>query len=195
MVTIGYSFPYVAKYDGSSGTDKYTEGMDLGAGVSYSDSIEVAEDNNFYANNTVDESDSGTFVSGEATVTINGLKVEAAKLILGIKNTASVAETTWAKYDDDTKPTEFGYGHVKKTREKGKDQYWGFVLTRVVFNIPGETAETQEQEINWQTQELTATILRSINGKHEWRAVTETPFESEQEAYDAVKAYLSQTGA
>lgn len=195
MVTIGYSYPYVAKYDGSSGTDKYTGGMDLGEGVSYSDSITSADENNFYANNKISETDSGNFVSGEATITINGLKPEAAKLTLGVKNQSSISTTQWDDYDDDTEPPEVGYGHVKMTRENGADQFWGVVLPRVKFALPGDSSETKGESINWQTQELTATIMRSLNGKHKWRSVTNTPFDTEAEAYAAVKAFLSQTGA
>lgn len=193
MVTVGYSYPYIAKYDGSAGKDKYTSGMDLGEGVSYEDSIEVGESAEFYANNRVSEVDGGNFVSGEATITINGLDSQAAKMLFGIKTQTTLEDVVWLKYDDDTQPCEFGYGHVKKTKHKGKYQYWGFVLPRVMFAIHSENAETQEKEINFQTQELSATILRSLNNKHEWRVVTEQPFDTEEEAYTAVKAYLNQS--
>ena len=194
MVTIGYSYPYIAKYDGSGGQDKYTGGMDFGEGVGYSDSIEVSESNDFYANNKISESDTGKFVSGEATITINGITPEAAKMVFGITETTEVETTTWLKYNDDTKSPELGYGHVKKTRENGQDKYWGFVLPRVALSIPSEKLETQQEKINWQTQEVKATILRSLNGKHDWKAVSETSFNTETEAYEAVKAFLSQNG-
>lgn len=192
-VTIGYSYPYIARYDGSTGTDKYTDGMDLGAGVSYSDSIEVADDNDFFANNQIDESDTGRFVSGEANITINALSAEAAKMALGIKNQTTVPEdTTWDDYDDDTVPPDLGYGHVKKLRDKGVDKFQAFILPRVKMALPSEAATTQGEELDWQTQELTATIMRSLNGKHKWRSIAPTLFDTEQEAYEAVKAYLGQ---
>lgn len=192
MVTIGYSYPYIALYDGSTGSDKYTQGMDLGSGVSYSDSIEVADDNDFYANNRVDESETGKFVSGEATITVNGLTAAVAKVVLGVKNQTEVSTTQWDDYDDDAAPPEIGYGHVKKVREKGEDKYIAVVYPRMQLNIPSSSAETQEKEINWQTQELTAKIFRSLNGKHKWKSEVPTPFSTEAEAYAAVKAYLSQ---
>ena len=195
MVTIGYSKPYVALYNGSTGQDAYTEGMNLGGGVSYSDSIEVADDNDFYADNRVDETESGVFTSGEATITINYLSATAAKMVLGLTNQQTVSTTKWDAYDDDTTPPDVGYGHVKKVMDGGVVQYIGFVLPRVKFALPSESAETQGESIDWQTQELTATIMRSLNGKHSWRYVTETPFDTEDEAYQAVVAFLSQTGA
>ena len=195
MVTIGYSKPYVALYNGSTGQDVYTGGMDLGGGVSYSDSIDVADDNNFYADNKIDESETGTFVSGEATITVNYLSATAAKMVLGLTNQIEVGDVQWDSYDDDANPPEIGYGHVKKVMNAGVIQYIGFVLPRVKMALPSEAAETQGESIDWQTQELTATIMRSINGNHPWRCVADTPFDTEDEAYAAVKAFLSQAGA
>ena len=193
MVTIGYSKPYVAKYSGSGGKDTYTSGMSLGGGVSYSDSIEVADDNDFYADNRVDETESGVFTNGEATITVNYLSAEAAKMVLGLKNQTTVGDVQWDDYDDDANPPDIGYGHVKKVMNDGVIQYIGFVLPRVKMALPSESAETQGETIDWQTQELTATIMRSLNGKHPWRAVADTPFDTEDEAEAAVVAYLSQT--
>lgn len=193
MVTIGYSKPYVALYSGSGGKDTYTSGMSLGGGVSYSDSIEVADDNNFYADNRINETESGVFTSGEATITVNYLSAEAAKMCLGLTNQTAVGDVQWDNYDDDATPPDIGYGHVKKVMDNGNIQYIAFVLPRVKMALPNETAETQGETINWQTQELTATIMRSLNGKHAWRAVADTPFDTEDEAEAAVVAYLSQT--
>ena len=195
MVTIGYSKPYVAIYNGSAGQDAYTQGMDLGGGVSYSDSIEVADDNDFYADNKVDETESGVFTSGEATITVNYLSAAAAKLVLGVTNQQEVGTTQWDAYDDDANPPDIGYGHVKKVTDGGVVKYIGFVLPRIKMALPNESAETQGETIDWQTQELTATIMRSLNGNHAWRYVASTPFDTEAEAYAAVKAFLSQDGS
>lgn len=193
MVTIGYSKPYVALYNGSTGKDAYTQGTDLGGGVSYSDSIEVADDNDFYADNRVDETESGVFTSGEATITVNYLSATAAKMVLGLKNQQEISTTQWDAYDDDANPPDIGYGHVKKVMDDGVIKYIGFVLPRIRMALPSESAETQEESINWQTQELTATIMRSLNGKRPWRCVAATPFDTEDAAYAAVKAFLSQS--
>lgn len=193
MVTIGYSKPYVALYSGSGGKDTYTSGMSLGGGVSYTDSIEVADDNDFYADNRVDETESGVFTSGEATMNVNYLSPAAAKMILGLTNQTTVGDVQWDDYDDDANPPDVGYGHVKKVMNDGVIQYIAFVLPRIKFALPNESAETQGENIDWQTQELTATIMRSLNGKHKWRSGVPTPFDTEEEAEAAVVAYLSQT--
>lgn len=193
MVTIGFSKPYVALYSGAGGKDTYSSGMSLGGGVNYSDSIEVADDNNFYADNRIDETESGVFTGGTATITVNYLQEAAAKMVLGLTNQTTVGDVQWDDYDDDATPPDIGYGHVKKVMDNGDIQYIACVLPRVKMALPNESAETQGETINWQTQELTATIMRSLNGKHAWRAVAETPFDTEDEAEAAVVAYLSQT--
>lgn len=193
MVTIGYSKPHIALYNGEGGKDTYTSQMSLGGGVSYSDSIEVADDNDFYADNRVDETESGVFTSGEAAITVNYLSAEAAKMALGLKNQTAVGDVQWDDYDDDATPPDLGYGHVKKVMDDGAIKYIAFILPRVKMALPSESAETQGETIDWQTQELTATIMRSLNGKHPWRAVADTPFDTEDEAEAAVVAYLSQT--
>lgn len=193
MVTIGYSKPYVALYSGEGGKDTYTGGMALGGGVSYSDSIDVADDNNFYADNMIDESESGVFTGGSADISVNFLSQTAAKMILGLKSTTSVGDTQWNLYDDESTPPDIGYGHVKKVMDNGDIKWVPFVLPRVKFNLPAESAETQEDSINWQVQELSLTIMRSLNGTHPWRAITNEVYNTEAEAYEAVTAYLSQS--
>ena len=193
MVGSGFSKPYVALYSGSGGKDTYTKGMSLGGGVGYSDSIEVADDNDFYADNRVDETESGVFTSGEATITVNYLSPEAAKMVLGLTNQTTVGDVQWDDYDDDTTPPDIGYGHVKQVVENGVIKYAAFILPRVKMALPSESAETRGESIDWQTQELTATIMRSLNGKHKWRSVLPKFFDTEGEAEAAVVAYLSQT--
>lgn len=193
MVGSGFSKPYVALYSGSGGKDTYTNGMSLGGGVGYSDSIEVADDNDFYADNRVDETESGVFTSGEATITVNYLSPEAAKMVLGLTNQTTVGSVQWDDYDDDTTPPDIGYGHVKQVVENGATKYAAFILPRVKMALPSESAETRGESIDWQTQELTATIMRSLNGKHKWRSIPPKFFDTEDEAAAAVVAYLSQT--
>ena len=54
-VCIGFSDPYVAKYNENGGTISYTEGMKLARGVSVKVSPEVSDGNTFYADNIAAE--------------------------------------------------------------------------------------------------------------------------------------------
>ena len=64
MVTTGFSKPYVAKYANTGSTVTYSDGMILARGVSLSVEIDTADDNNFYCDNVIGETESTQFTSG-----------------------------------------------------------------------------------------------------------------------------------
>ena len=63
------------------------------------------------------------------------------------------------------------------------------VYQKIRFQYPGEDASTQEDEIDWQTQELTADIFRSDDANHNWQMLG-TEVATEAEAEKALKKYL-----
>ena len=77
MVTTGFSLPYVAKYSATGQTVTYSGGMKMGRGVSLSLEIETADDNNFYADNVLAETESSNFTSGTATITVDGCNADS----------------------------------------------------------------------------------------------------------------------
>ena len=66
MAIIGVSKPYVAKYSNTDTTVSYTSGQILDKMTEIDISINSAEDNNFYADNSIAESDS-SFSGGSVT--------------------------------------------------------------------------------------------------------------------------------
>ena len=86
-VCTGFSKPYVALYTASGGAVTYSSGQLLARGVSVSASADQADDNNFYADNVIAETESGVFTSGELTLTVDGLLQAAEKLIIMVFNT------------------------------------------------------------------------------------------------------------
>ena len=83
-VTIGFSKPYVALYSESGGTVTYSSGQLLARGVSVSVESDSSDNNNFYADNIVAETDAGSFTGGTATLTVDGLLQDAEKLVQGL---------------------------------------------------------------------------------------------------------------
>lgn len=195
MVTTGFSKPYVAKYAATGTTVTYSGGMDLGRGVSLTVSPETADDNNFYADNVLAESETGTFTGGSATVTIDGLEPEAATLILALPAATSLQVATGTTvqmqgYSDTISPPYCGYGCVKRTMMQGVVGYWPLILPKVKFSVPGDEAATQEDRINWQTQELSLSLFRDDTAAHNWKVISTEPLTTEDAAYAAVKAFL-----
>lgn len=194
MVTTGYSKPYVAKYSHEGTTVTYTEGMPLGRGVSLSLNIETADDNNFYADNVIAETESGKFTNGSATITVDGLSNDAATLVFGLPEPESVqvseSPVQMQGYGEALNPPYVGYGCVKRTQDHGKVEYWPVILPKIKFAVPSEEMATQEENIEWQTQELSATIERDDTEKQNWKRVSATGFATEAEAYAVVTAIL-----
>lgn len=165
-VITGYSNPYVALYNVSTaGVISYASKQALARGVEVNIEVEVTDDNRFYADNIVAENEPGRFVSGTLTATVDGLKDTANDLILGL--TANTAGYT--DYDDDQAIPYCGFGCVVRYMEDGVESYMAIVLPKVQFNEPAVAASTQEEEIDWQTQELTAQIFKDDSTKHKWK--------------------------
>ena len=194
MVTTGFSMPYVAKYANTGTTVTYTSGMDLARGVSLSLEIDTADDNNFYANNVLAEVETAQFTSGSATVTVDGLSNEAATLIFGLP---AAPETTLQMqgYGEALNPPYVGFGCVRRTQMEGKVEYWPLILPKIKFGLPSDEMATQEDQIDWQTQELTATIQRDDTTAKNWKVISAEGLATEAEAYAAVKAFLGGAGA
>lgn len=167
-VCTGYSKPYVAVYSESSGTVTYTGGMRLGRGVSVSLDIDAADDNTFYADNVAAESASGVFGGGSGTFTIDGLKRDAERLIYGIPAADSDG---MIHYGDSMTIPYVGIGYIKRYMEDGVTTYVPVILRKAKFQTAGDDAATQEEEINWQTQELTAQLFRDDTTNHDWRLI------------------------
>ena len=188
-VCTGYSKPYVALYVNTAGVISYTDGQLLARGVSVSLDIDAADDNNFYADNIIAESASGTFGGGSVTLVNDGLKRAAARLIYGLP---AADGDGWVACDDDTDIPHVGIGYIKRYMEDGVTSYVPVVLKKCKFAMFGDDAETQEDEIDWQTQELTATVMRDDSTKHCWRLLG-NEYSTEALAEAALKAALDIT--
>lgn len=164
-VITGFSKPHVALYGNSGGTISYTSGQVLARGVSVSFDIdEATDDNKFYADNILAESVAGQFGGGTVTLTVDGLFTNAEKLIMGLPAEAS----NWTDYNDDVNTPYCGVGFVVRYMSEGATTYVPIWLNKVKFNMPKIDASTQGEEIDWQTQELSAAVMRDDSSKHCW---------------------------
>ena len=172
-VITGYSMPKVAKYDET--TNAYSDLMALARGVSVTVDAETADSNDFYADNVLAESATGTFSGGTVTLEVDGLKDDARTLIQGLATPTSITVGTDSvnvmMYDDEQKAPYCGVGFVIRYMEAGVTSYVPVVLPKVLFDVDAIEAATQEEEIDWQTTELSATIFRSDDEKHTWRRI------------------------
>lgn len=197
-VCTGFSFPFVAKYSATGGTVTYADGMELARGVEVSIEPEVGDTDPFYANNVAAETVPGKFTGGTATLTVDGLKDEAETLIMGLPepDSLSYGESKTAnllKYGDAMNPPYVGIGFVVRYMSDGVESFSPVVLTKARFQTPTTSAATQEDQIEWQTQELTADLMRDDSADKVWKIVAKD-VATEAEAVEILKAILKIEG-
>lgn len=193
-VITGYSKPYVALYNPNNGSPTYSSGMPLARGVDVSVESETGDATNFYADNVLAESVGGVFTGASITMTVDGLKDAARKLIMGLPDPTSVTvgqnTVDVYEYDDRQVIPNVGIGFIIRYMESGVTTYQPVVFTKASFAVDGIDAATQEEEVEFQTTELTASLMRDDSANHVWRriGVDQT---TEAAAEDVVKALLN----
>ncbi len=197
MATIGLSKPYYAIYDwdGTAETEpSYKEGGLLGKYTDLSISLDEGSDNILYADNGPAESDN-QFSGGTASITTDDLRPDALTPVWGVKSEdigegVTVSEDAkWYVFDDDQNIPYLGLGGVIKKKINGAYKWVAFILTKVQLSNPGIVATTQGETISWQTQSLSARIMRADDAKHRWFMLS-SALDTEADAEAAVKAYL-----
>lgn len=192
-VCTGFSKPYVAKYSNAGGAVTYSGVMQLARGVSVSLSLNTTDDNTFYADNVSAETAPATFTGGTATLTVDGLLVAAEKFVLGLPEATNVeaggSQVAVSHYGDGMEIPYVGVGFVVRYQSAGVITYAPVVLTKARFQQPGLDAATQEESIDWQTQELTVDLMRDDTTNHDWKLVGADQ-STEAAAEEVLKAIL-----
>lgn len=193
-VITGYSKPFVALYNNNEGTITYSSGMPLARGVDVSVEAETGDAVNFYADNVMAESVGGVFTGATITMTVDGLKDAARKLIMGLPNaeplTVGSDSVDIYTYDDRQNIPNVGIGFVVRYMESGVTTYQPVVFTKASFSVDGLDAATQEEEIEFQTTELEAALMRDDSEHHAWRKIGAEQT-TETAAVNVVKALLN----
>lgn len=188
MATIGLSKPYYALYANTGSTVSYSGGALLGKAVELSMELEGADANILYADNGPAES-ANQFAGGTLTITTDDLLPEAAAGILGltlqtVTNDGIDTETPKELVFGDNQVIPYvGLGVIVKKQQSNVTKWLGLVYPKVQFANPGIAATTQGETIEWQTPELSATILRDDSSAHNWCRYSLLDSEADAEAY------------
>ena len=197
MAIIGCSYLKYAKYAESQGVVSYSEGGTAAKLVSVDVSLDSSTDNDFYADNSVDETDR-VFAGGTITVQTNDLTDAMSKALLGLQE-ASIGTITGITdssvkeyYFDDRQVIPYlGIGMVIKHQRAGAAAWTAILLNKVQFAVPNDAAETQGQSISWQTVELTGSIMRDDSANRCWKVMA--TFTTEAQAVLWINSKLSIT--
>lgn len=185
-VTTGFSKPYIAKYNNANGVISFTDTRILARGVEVSIEPETSDLNRFYADNLEAETAGGYMTGGTLTLTVDGLLRDAEQMISGLPE---VGEDGWLAFGDDQKTPYLAVGFLTRYMSGGVTCYTPTIILKTVFNQISKTAHTQEEDIDWQTQELTASIVRSDNANHDWKWLGDD-FATEEEAEAVLQTKL-----
>lgn len=196
MVVTGFSHPIVGVYSPGSGAPTYTNPTTLARGVEFSIEVEAGDDNNFYANNGLAETEPAMFTSGTLTLTVDGLEGEEEALIMGITPTEVAydeGQVEMLDYGISMNPPYLGVGGIRREQMNGVVTWKPILLTKVRFNLPPVSMATSEDQIEWQTQELTASIFRDDGADQRWMRSPKTGFSTEAEAIAFLEFLLGKT--
>lgn len=189
MAVIGCSYVKVAKYTASGNTVTYSDPAMIAKLVRVNISLDDNNDNDFRADNDVDETDN-TFQGGTVEIGTNDLTNEASALILGLASDEITGITGITDegveeivFDDRQNTPYLGLGVVIKHKRNGAYVYTGLVLTKIMFKIPADAAETQGKTISWQTPTITAKIQKDDTLNHAWKKKATFSTEAQALAY------------
>lgn len=188
MPKVGLSRPYVARYsENGAGTVTYSGGVRAGRAVEYSFSLnDTGADNNFYCDNEVGESASGVFSGGSLSWTVAELEQAISEMILGLHTEElEVGSDTVTElvYDESMASPYMGAGIIEKMIVRGQTKWRGVVFTKTQFAVPEMAATTQGETIEWQTDAITANVMRDDSTTHKWLRTAVFDSESKADAY------------
>ena len=185
-VATGFSYPYVARYAANEGTITFSNAMELARGVSVNVSPTTSDTNKFYANNQEAETGPNRFTGGTATLTVDGLLVAAERFIMGLP---AAGEDGWTAYGDSAQIPYVAIGYIARFMSGGVESFTPTILVKTKFQQINSDYATQEEEIDWQTQELTADLFRGDDLNHSWKYLG-GDFETEAAALTALRTKL-----
>jgi phi13 family phage major tail protein len=185
-VATGFSFPYVAKYAANEGVITFSDAMELARGVSVNVSPTTSDANKFYANNQEAESGPNRFTGGTATLTVDGLLVAAERFVMGLP---AAGEDGWTAYGDSAQTPYVAIGYIARFMSGGQESFTPTILVKTKLQQINSDYATQEEEIDWKTQELTADLFRGDDLNHSWKYLG-ADYATETEALAALRTKL-----
>lgn len=196
-VRIGFSEPHVAIYSHTGNDISYANGQKMARGVSVNMTSGSNNSSKFFADNVEAESAAGKFTGGTLALTVDGLALEADKLMRGLPAATSLTvgtETVQVYVDNDEAETPYvGVGYIEKWQFEGVQSYRPVVIYKCKLATPDEGAQTETETTNWQTQNLTFDVVRSDKAKRDWRLRGEHQ-DTEAAALAVIKQVLNITG-
>lgn len=189
-VCTGFSKPYIADYTTTATGFELGNPEILARGVSVNITPDSASNTDFHADNQKAESGGGKFTGGSLALVVDGLKSAAEERIMG---TPATGTDGWLTYDDDQEVPYLAFGCIARYMSGGVESFVPVVIVKTKFDQVSLEAETQGENISFQTQSLNATIFRGDDSKHTWKYMSKQEYASEELAEAALVTKLGGT--
>ena len=194
MAGIGLYGVYYAKATVADGVvTGYSGGVHMmGKAISASFEQNEVDDNPLYANNTVAENDSSSGSGGTLTLTLDRLTQSAAADLYGLTlktSTVTVGgdsvDGTGFDYSGDEQSVPVGVGFIRWNQENDSREIHEVVIFRnVSFGMPSMEAQTLGESIEWQTPEISGTVVgKELDGTNPWFKTRTFPSQAAAIAY------------
>ena len=170
-----YSKATVSSSDGA--VTGYSGVQQMGKAISVSFEQTEPDNNPLYANNGIAENDSSSGSGGTLTLTLDRLTEDAAADLYGLTKTSSSVTVnstsvtgTGFDYSGDEQANPVGVGFIIWGQENDSRSHHKVVIFRnVTFSMPNVSAQTLGDSIEWQTPEITGTVVgKEGDGTHPW---------------------------
>lgn len=170
MAGIGMYGVYYSKATIANGVvTGYSGVQTMGKAISASFEPSTPDDNPLYANNAVAENDSSGASGGTLTLTLDRLTQEAAADLYGLTvedvevtvgdTPGTQVEGTALKYTGTEQSAPVGVAFVRQNQVEGVRNHEVILYRRVTFSMPADNAQTMGESIEWQTPEISGTVM------------------------------------
>ena len=170
MAGIGMYGVYCSKATIANGVvTGYAGVQTMGKAISANFEPSTPDDNPLYANNAVGENDSSGASGGTLTLTLDRLTQDAAADLYGLTVEdveVTVGETpgtqvdgTALKYTGTEQSAPVGVAFIRQNQVDGVRNHEVILYRRVTFSMPADNAQTMGESIEWQTPEISGTVM------------------------------------
>ena len=170
MAGIGMYGVYYSKATIANGVvTGYAGVQTMGKAISASFEPSTPDDNPLYANNAVGENDSSGASGGSLTLTLDRLTQDAAADLYGLtvedvevtvgETPGTQVEGTALKYTGTEHSAPVGVAFIRQNQVDGVRNHEVILYRRVTFSMPADNAQTMGESIEWQTPEISGTVM------------------------------------
>lgn len=158
---------YTAAYNRNGDVVTYGSPAKLARLVSANPSITTSDDQKFYADDAEAETANGIFTSGTLTLTVDGIDSDIRKALFGAVE-RTINGVTGVGHSADSDPAYVGTGYIEREMYLGVTYYVPVFFPKTKFNPAFREAQTQGENIEFQSLELSASILRTDAASHDY---------------------------